>query len=135
MKLWSAWAGVLFLVCACSNSVDSGTTGRLDNTSIKPAVTEPLDTSTTETSVKTADISTTIGTDQTVNDFELTVTAPTLVYSYSQFEVSVASEEEIVDTQIVSDRFGKEILLKIEIEASRRCGYLHLVFRESPSFG
>ena len=82
MKLWSAWAGFLFLVCACSNSVDSGTTERLDSTSIKPAVTEPLDTSTTETSVKTADISPTIGTDETVNDFELTVTAPALVTSY-----------------------------------------------------
>ena len=105
MKLWSAWAGFLFLVCACSNSVDSGTTERLDSTSIKPAVTEPLDTSTTETSVKTADISPTIGTDETVNDFELTVTAPALVTSYSQFKVSVVSEEEIVDIQIVSDRF------------------------------
>ncbi|MDP6862878.1 MAG: hypothetical protein QGH80_04245 [Acidimicrobiales bacterium] len=59
----------------------------------------------TETSVKSADTTTTAEPDETVNDFELTVTAPTLVTSYSQFEVSVVSEEEIVDTRVVSDRF------------------------------
>jgi hypothetical protein len=55
--------------------------------------------------VKSADTTTTAEPDETVNDFELTVTAPTLVTSYSQFEVSVVSEEEIVDTRVVSDRF------------------------------
>ena len=105
VKLWSAWAGLLFLICACANSVDSASTERLNSTSIKPAVTEPFDTSTTETSVQFAETTTTIDLDDSVDDFELTVTAPALVYSYSHFEVSVVSEEKIVDTQIVSDRF------------------------------
>ncbi len=95
----------VFLVCACSSSVDSSTTERLNSTTTKPTTTAGSESSVTETSVKSADATTTAESDETVNDFELTVTAPTLVTSYSQFEVSVVSEEEIVDTRVVSDRF------------------------------
>ena len=93
------------MVCACSSSVDSSTTERLNSSTTKPTTTAGSESSVTETSVKSADATTTAESDETVNDFELTVTAPTLVTSYSQFEVSVVSEEEIVDTRVVSDRF------------------------------
>ena len=105
MRLRRSCLGFLFLVCACSSSVDSSTTERLNSSTTKPTTTAGSESSVTETSVKSADATTTAESDETVNDFELTVTAPTLVTSYSQFEVSVVSEEEIVDTRVVSDRF------------------------------
>lgn len=39
------------------------------------------------------------------NPFDVEVTAPEVVNGYSQFEISVVSQEEIIDTRIVSDRF------------------------------
>ena len=80
-------------------------TERPDSATTQVAATELFDTSATETSVKSAETATTVGSDESVNDLELTVIAPALVNSYSQFEISVVAEEEVVDTQIVSDRF------------------------------
>ena len=80
-------------------------TDRRGSATTQVAATELFDTSATETSVKSAETATTVGSDESVNDLELTVIAPALVNSYSQFEISVVAEEEVVDTQIISDRF------------------------------
>lgn len=101
MKSRGACIVFLFLLCSCSNAGDSATTERPDSAT----TTETFDTSVTETSVKSAETATTVGSDEGVNDLELTVIAPALVNSYSQFEISVVAEEEIANTRIVSDRF------------------------------
>jgi len=93
------------LAVSCSTAGETDATNQLGGSTTKTTTTTRLEKASTETSPKTTAVATTLDVDDNVNDSELTVVAPALVDSYSQFEVSVVSQEEITDIQIVSDGF------------------------------
>ena len=93
------------LAVSCSTAGEPDATNQLGGPSTKTTPTTRLEKAATDTSVKTTAVATTVDVGDNVNDFELTVVAPTLVNSYSQFEVSVVSQEEISEIRVVSDGF------------------------------
>ena len=93
------------LAVSCSTAGETDATNQLGGSSTKTTPTTRLEKAATDTSVKTTAVATTVDVGDNVNDFELTVVAPTLVNSYSQFEVSVVSQEEISEMRVVSDGF------------------------------
>ena len=93
------------LAVSCSTAGETDATNQLGGPSTKTTPTTRLEKAATDTSVKTTAVATTVDVGDNVNDFELTVVAPTLVNSYSQFEVSVVSQEEISEIRVVSDGF------------------------------
>ena len=93
------------LAVSCSTAGETDATNQLGGPSTKTTPTTRLEKAATDTSVKTTAVATTVDVGDNVNDFELTVVAPTLVNSYSQFEVSVVSQEEISEMRVVSDGF------------------------------
>tara|TARA_B100000686_G_scaffold33075_1_gene34655 strand:+ start:7003 stop:8931 length:1929 start_codon:yes stop_codon:yes gene_type:complete len=93
------------LAVSCSTAGEIDATNQLGGSSTKTTATTRLEKAATDTSVKTTAVATTVDVADNVNDFELTVVAPALVNSYSQFEVSVVSQEEISEIRVVSDGF------------------------------
>ena len=93
------------LAVSCSTAGETDATNQLGGSSTKTTTATRLEKAATDTSVKTTAVATTVDVGDNVNDFELTVVAPTLVNSYSQFEVSVVSQEEISEMRVVSDGF------------------------------
>ena len=93
------------LAVSCSTAGETDATNQLGGSSTKTTTAPRLEKAATDTSVKTTAVATTVDVGDNVNDFELTVVAPTLVNSYSQFEVSVVSQEEISEMRVVSDGF------------------------------
>ena len=93
------------LAVSCSTAGETDATNQLGGSSTKTTTATRLEKAATDTSVKTTAVATTVDVGDNVNDFELTVVAPTLVNSYSQFEVSVVSQEEISELRVVSDGF------------------------------
>ena len=93
------------LAVSCSTAGEIDATNQLGGSSTKTTATTRLEKAATDTSVKTTAVATTVDVGDNVNDFELTVVAPALVNSYSQFEVSVVSQEEISEIRVVSDGF------------------------------
>ena len=93
------------LAVSCSTAGETDATNQLGGPSTKTTPTTRLEKAATDTSVKTTAVATTVDVGDNVKDFELTVVAPALVNSYSQFEVSVVSQEEISEMRVVSDGF------------------------------
>ena len=93
------------LAVSCSTAGETDATNQLGGSSTKTTTATRLEKAATDTSVKTTAVATTVDVGDNVKDFELTVVAPTLVNSYSQFEVSVVSQEEISEMRVVSDGF------------------------------
>ena len=93
------------LAVSCSTAGETDATNQLGGPSTKTTPTTRLEKAATDTSVKTTAVATTVDVGDNVKDFELTVVAPALVNSYSQFEVSVVSQEEISEIRVVSDGF------------------------------
>ena len=93
------------LAVSCSTAGETDATNQLGGSSTKTTTATRLEKAATDTSVKTTAVATTVDVGDNVNDFELTMVAPMLVNSYSQFEVSVVSQEEISEMRVVSDGF------------------------------
>ena len=93
------------LAVSCSTAGETDATNQLGGSSTKTTTATRLEKAATDTSVKTTAVATTVDVGDNVKDFELTVVAPALVNSYSQFEVSVVSQEEISEIRVVSDGF------------------------------
>ena len=105
VRFLSIWIGCAFLTVACSTSGDSQATEALDGISTQSTAVNGVDAEPTGISNQASDTAEAIGLDENVDDFEITVTAPASVNSYSQFEISVDSAEELLEIRIISDRF------------------------------
>ena len=90
----------LLLLCACSGAADQVSTELLDK-DITNVVATSIEASATTTSIG---VTSTTADTKGAKEFDVTILAPESATAYSEIEIKVASEEDIVATEIVSDR-------------------------------
>lgn len=95
----------LLFAVSCSSTSQSDATNGFDAPLLKPATRTSLDKAATENSAVTTGVVAPVVVGEDLNHFDAEVMAPEVVNGYSQFEISVFSQEEIIDTRIISDRF------------------------------
>ena len=101
--LGTRFCGVLLLLCACGSAADQASPELHDN-DITNVVVTSIEALTTETSIGVIATTTTMEDKEAVKEFDVTISAPESANTYSEIEIKVASEEDIIATDIVSDQ-------------------------------
>ena len=101
--LGTRFGWVLLLLCACSSAADQVSTELLDK-DITNVVATSIEASATTTSIGVTSTTMTTADTKGAKEFDVTILAPESAKAYSEIEIKVASEEDIVATEIVSDR-------------------------------
>jgi len=90
------------LLCACGSSGEPVST-ELSDENVPNAVETPAETTTVDTGVGVTVTTTTVAYKEDATDFDVTISAPERANGYSEIEIQVASEQDIVAIEIISD--------------------------------
>jgi hypothetical protein len=93
---------LLMLLCACGSSGEPVST-ELSDENVPNAVETPAETTTVDTGVGVTVTTTTVAYKEDATDFDVTISAPERANGYSEIEIQVASEQDIVAIEIISD--------------------------------
>ncbi|MDG2022916.1 MAG: VCBS repeat-containing protein [Actinomycetota bacterium] len=93
---------LLMLLCACGSSAEP-VSNELRAEHVSNAIDTPAETTTGETAVGATATTTTVAHKEDATDFDVTISAPERANGYSEIEIQVASEQNIVAIEIISD--------------------------------